>query len=217
MNIYSNRNTPHGFYIYAYLRQSNFSPYYIGKGSGNRAWQKKHSVVVPKDNNRIVIMEESLTEIGAFSLERMYIRWYGRKDNGTGILRNLTDGGEGSSGYITPEKTKKLISLANKGKIGSQLQKKVAGENMKNIISIVKTCEKCGKQTNPPNYKRWHGDNCGVKFKHSEETKNKIKKTSKGRLKTKTQIQAVIESNQRRKGKKYINGYKTKKISNSSY
>ena len=107
MNIYH--------YIYAYLRPDG-TPYYIGKGKGNRAWSTHKNIPVPKDKSKILIMESNLTEMGAFALERRYIRWYGRKDNNTGILRNRTDGGEGLSGRKCPEKLKKYYSKLYRGR-----------------------------------------------------------------------------------------------------
>ena len=91
--------TIYNFYVYAYLREDG-SPYYIGKGRQKRAYNKNHSISLPRDKSRIVFLETNLSNIGALALERRYIRWYGRKDNDTGILRNLTDGGEGSSGIL---------------------------------------------------------------------------------------------------------------------
>ena len=83
------------YYVYTYIRESNGTPYYIGKGKGNRAYKGHKHVSVPKDRTKIVFLEKNLTNIGALALESRYIQWYGRKNiDENGILLNIAPGGE---------------------------------------------------------------------------------------------------------------------------
>ena len=114
------------YYVYAYVRQDG-SPYYIGKGKGKRAYQQdNHNCGRPKEDERIVFIEQNLTERQAFDCEKQMIMLLGRKDLGTGILRNLTDGGEGTSGarFKMPKSYSVSLSKRMKGVPKTEKQKR---------------------------------------------------------------------------------------------
>jgi hypothetical protein len=131
------------YYTYAYLREDR-TPYYVGKGKGNRIndYHSKFVKVPPK--NRRILLKQNLTEKDAFKHEIYMISVFGRKDLGTGILINRTDGGDnppknnmagwnkGLKMNFTPERGKK-ISAALKGKSKSKEHIKKVSESMKGI------------------------------------------------------------------------------------
>lgn len=107
------------FYTYAYLREDR-TPYYIGKGEGKRLYEK-HKRRGQKDfrpklengsinKNRIIYLKKNITEEEAFKHEIYMISVFGRKDLKTGILINMTDGGDGLSGFIFNEDRRNEIS-----------------------------------------------------------------------------------------------------------
>ncbi len=152
------------YYTYAYLREDK-TPYYIGKGKGDRLYRKVGKpCATPKDKNKIIHLKTNLTEEEAFNHERYMIFILGRKDLGTGILLNKSDGGEGRSGYIPTEELKRNQSEKMKGENNPLYGKK-------------------GKDS--PRYGK----------KHTQETKDKIRKSLQGNVISQKCRQVVSEKN----------------------
>ena len=112
--MFNIKNPPNGYYVYVYLREDN-TPYYVGKGSGPRAWVIHHNgkkgIRRPTCDSRIIIVSYGLTELWSLALERRLIRWYGRKDNETGILRNKTDGGDGACNVVMTDEKREMYRI----------------------------------------------------------------------------------------------------------
>lgn len=105
------------FYVYQYLTD-NGTPYYIGKGKGNRINSYHKHVTVPPLHLREMLFT-GLTEYDALQQEMILIRKYGRKIDG-GLLDNTKlNQWACTSGWFHSNETKQKISAANLGKIRS--------------------------------------------------------------------------------------------------
>ena len=177
---------PNRFYTYAYLREDK-TPYYIGKGQGNRVCRKgKIEIKPPKDKSRIIFLKQNITEEEAFKHEIYMIAVFGRKDLGTGILRNKTDGGDGVSGYVCSEETKRKISESNKGKTASEETRRKISEAHKGRTHSEETRKKMSEA-------RKGEKNHNYGKIHSEETRRKISESQIGKTLSKEHIDKIIE------------------------
>lgn len=98
--------------VYQWVREDR-TPYYIGIGNPRRPYVGRRRCGRPPSRDRIIILHENLEWEEACRIEKELIAFYGRKDLGTGILRNLTDGGEGM-----PNPSKEIREKLSKSKSG---------------------------------------------------------------------------------------------------
>jgi hypothetical protein len=199
-------------YVYIHKRKDNNQPFYIGvggllsfdnyqranaltvKGTSNRSNHWYNTVKLYGFTSEIIL--DNCTKEEAFLKEKKLIALYGRKDLQTGILINLTEGGEGriNSNSIINKK----CGAKNIGKVQSiETKQKIANTKKLKKEHFLKTGEILiiPKLKKVKNYKAW---NKGISHKPksiekmkiarkmqlpmSEETKLKISQSNKGKI-----------------------------------
>jgi len=101
---------------YVYLhKKDNGSIFYVGKGTGYRAWQKSNrndywNRVKDKYGLNVSIFKDNISDEYALKLEVELISAIGKNN-----LTNLTNGGEGTNGFNHKEETKIKIGKSNRG------------------------------------------------------------------------------------------------------
>ena len=105
------------FYVYIHRKKTNRQIFYVGKGQGERAWwvygrSEYWQRVKSKYGLIVEILKDGLSEEEAHKLEIETIKKIGRHN-----LCNHTDGGEGMSGWVASEETRKKLSKIRKGRV----------------------------------------------------------------------------------------------------
>ncbi len=173
-----------------YLDPDNV-PFYIGKGKGNR-WEpykhtKERSYTTNKiksigvENVKVYFLHKDISEEEAFEWEAYWIKYLGRRDNGTGQLTNHTDGGEGMSGYIHSDEAKRKISEAAKKYRHTDEIKRKLKEIHKGQPSPMQD-KKHTEETKQLMSESSKGEKNGMYGKHfSDESKRKISEAKQGK------------------------------------
>jgi hypothetical protein len=145
--------------VYIHIRKDKNEPFYVGiyenkyrpfeKTRRNDIWDK----IVSKTEFDIKIIREGLTWDEACQMERDLIKQYGRINLNTGILANLTDGGDGAVGLIRTEEHCNKISESLTGKIRTEESKSKQGKSRTGLkdsdeTKLKKSLAKKGKRPN---------------------------------------------------------------------
>jgi len=126
------------YYIYFHINKTTGKVFYIGKGKDGRAWSKfgrseYWQRIVNKYDYEVQIIYSNLSEQRALDFEKLYISIFGRKN-----LCNMTDGGEGTSGFRFSEASKEKMSMMKKGKATWNKGKKHSEEHKRKMIEKLK-------------------------------------------------------------------------------
>lgn len=185
------------YYVYEYVCPFTNIPFYVGKGKGYRMHYhlknlndntnphklNKIKKIIREGRNPIInVVYSDLTESAAFEFEIKLIKKYGRIDIGTGCLTNLSDGGEGQSGWIPSDEYKLKMSKSTKGskngmygkahsdETREKIRKKAIGRKLTNETKLKKSISMIGNK------------NHFYQKTHTKESRKKISEAKTGRF-----------------------------------
>lgn len=170
------------FYVYEHWRLDTDTCFYVGKGSGDRAYRKKNrnshwrNIVAKLERTgsayEVRIVASGLTEEDSFNLERERIAfWRDIVD-----LANITDGGTGVSGYVFTEADREKIRQNTPVKRGKDHP--MFGRKRPDVVER----NKAQKGLKNPNRARKGEDNPNFGKPRAEETKRKISLSNRGKV-----------------------------------
>lgn len=141
------------FYVYHLINSLDGQVFYVGKGKRNRLFNHERQVdrnKIPNNNKLLYYKIKKIkrnggklvykkilvtsSEYKALNKEKKDIKKFGRVNNKTGILCNLTDGGEGTSGLVYTNKMRKARSKLSSGSNNPMFGKRHS-DKTKQIIS----------------------------------------------------------------------------------
>lgn len=169
------------FYTYLWMDR-NGAPFYVGKGTGKRAWQmtkrsRDFKAVHSLGGCTVEIIDQFVLESEAFAHECMLIERYGRIEFG-GCLVNKTDGGEGPTGQIMSLESRDRIRAARVGKKLSPEHRAKISEGCRNPSDATRAKLRSRKRTPEQNAK------IGAALmgrEVSNETREKLRKANVGK------------------------------------
>jgi hypothetical protein len=139
------------FYVYEHWRPDKGVCFYVGKGSGTRAYnmssREPHHKAIRKKlmamglSVEIRIFASNLTEVEAFEVERERIAHFRSKGS---CLSNITDGGGGTSGHRHTDETKEKMRISQgkrgpRAALSQEAKDKISKSNRGNKKRLGKT------------------------------------------------------------------------------
>ena len=132
--------------VYRHRKLSNREVFYIGIGNTKRPYNEINrsnfwKKTVEKHGYTVEVLATNLSREDACDLEVLLIQEYGRRTLGTGPLINLTEGGEGASGYRHTAENLKEMSVRMLGKTAHNKGIKMSEEQRLNLVEIYKNTD----------------------------------------------------------------------------
>ena len=137
-------------YVYTHTRLDTNEVFYVGIGTQDNYIRASRTAnrsvfwknITKKTGWKVNIVFDNLTWDEACDKEKELISFYGRKDIGTGILVNHTNGGDGSNGRVFSQETRNKMAKTRKGvKISEEQKEKtrlsMLGKNKKKVINEI--------------------------------------------------------------------------------